>query len=100
MTCVDYAPLLSVTLPYNRHHFQEVWVVTAQRDTATQEVALRNGARVHITDAFYRRGAFYNKWLALEEGLDAMGRSGWLCIMDADVLWPRNLSTAVTESGS
>lgn len=88
MTCVDYSDLLSVTLPYNRHHFKEVWVVTCTRDTATQDIALQHCAKLHITDAFYDDGASFNKWKALEQGLDAMGRRGWLCIMDADVLWP------------
>ena len=91
MVCVDYSDLLAVTLPYNRHHFDEVRVVTTHADTATQNVCEKNNALCHLTDAFYRDGAVFNKWLALEEGLDVMGRHGWLCLMDADVLWPKLL---------
>jgi hypothetical protein len=33
----------------------------------------------------------FNKWKALEEALDYYGRVGWICLMDADVLWPKGL---------
>ena len=91
LVSVDYADLLAITLPYNRHHFDRVVIVTAPGKPDT-EVAHAHGAEVFITDAFYRRGAVFNKWLALEEGLDWMGRSGWICLMDADVLWPKWVS--------
>lgn len=86
---VDYHDLLDMTLPYNRHHFESVMVVTAKRDEATQRIAWANDATVYCTDAFWARGASFNKWAALEEGLDQFGREGWLAILDADVLWPK-----------
>lgn len=91
LVCVDYADILALTLPYNRHHFSEVMVVTALEDHDTKRVAAVNDCRVYSTDSFYDDGADFNKWKALEEGLDRLGRYGWLCIMDADVLWPKNL---------
>lgn len=91
MVCVDYADLLAITLPYNRHHFEDVMVVTSNGDRATQDVCARLGVRMFPTSSFYADGATFNKWRALEEGLDAYGRHGWLCIMDADVLWPKNV---------
>lgn len=91
LVSVDYADLLGVTLPYNRHHFSDVMVVTAPRDEATLAVAVANRCRTHVTEAFYADGAVFNKWAALEEALDAYGRYGWLCLMDADVLWPKNV---------
>lgn len=98
LVCVDYSDLLAITLPYNRHHFDEVMVVTDLTDDASRDVALANDASVYRTDAFYRDGADFNKWRALEEGLDEFGRSGWLCIMDADVLWPKVLPPGFRES--
>ena len=89
LVCVDYADLLSHTLPYNRHHFKQVMVVTSTKDEETKQVARENGCDLFETDAFYDDGAKFNKWKALEQGLDALGRSGWICIMDADVLWPK-----------
>jgi hypothetical protein len=91
LVCVDYADLLGITLPWNRHHFEQVVVVTSPQDKETQRVANHNGAIAFLTDAFYRDGADFNKFLALEQGLDFMGRVGWLCCMDADVLWPKRL---------
>jgi hypothetical protein len=88
LVCVDFDDLLEVTLPFNRHHFQEVVVVTAPRDRGTRRVAKKHRCRTLVTEAFWSAGADFNKWKALEEGLDFMGREGWICILDADVVWP------------
>lgn len=100
LVSVDYAPLLRLTLPYNRHHFTDVMVVTAHRDAETQEVALANGCKFFATDAFYWDGADFNKWLALELALDAYGREGWLCLMDADVAWPKQIPNLDYQIGN
>lgn len=92
LVSVDYTDCLRVTLPYNRHHFDKVLVVTSRpADGELLCLCEQNRVGVFTTDAFYRNGAAFNKWLALEEGLDALGRTGWLCVMDADVLWPQSL---------
>ena len=102
MVAVDYSDLLRITLPYNRHHFEEVWIVTDHRcfesvvDVVSQ-VQDGVGITVLSTDLFYQDGAVFNKWRALEYGLDMMDRRGWLCLMDADVLWPKRL--LVNEEG-
>lgn len=95
LVCVEFSDLLSITLPYNRHHFEDVMVVTHTEDIETIDVASKNECRVFETDAFYRNGADFNKWLALEEGLDAFGRRGVMCLMDADVMWPKSVSLNV-----
>lgn len=89
--CVDFADILSITLPYNRHHFEQIMVVTTRDDIDTQYVAQKNQCHIWMTDAFYEDGAAFNKWKALEQGLDMLGRNGWICIMDADVLWPKKI---------
>jgi hypothetical protein len=91
LTCVNYAPELAITLPYNRHHFDRVLVVTAPQDDATCFTAIANDAEVHVTDAFYVNDDPFNKWRALEQGMDKLGRQGWLAVMDADVLWPKEI---------
>lgn len=96
---VDYGPQLSVTLPYNRHHFDEVLVVSAARDSDTARVAAENDARLFLTDAFWDNGADFNKWKALEQGLDRLGRDGWICLIDADILWPRRAKLPSLEVG-
>lgn len=94
LTAVDYTDLLAVTLPWNAHHFEQVWVVTDETSMEGVFEVVRpysDKVAVHITNAFHDGGATFNKWKALEQGLDQMGRHGWLCIMDADVLWPREV---------
>lgn len=95
MVAVDYDDLVAVTIPYNRHHFDEVWVVTSHQNYDGGQHELRricadNRIKVYVTDAFYRDGAVFNKWAALERCLDYAGRKGWMCLMDADVLWPKD----------
>jgi len=97
---VDYADLLEITLPRNAHHFDQVVVVTAPGDEATLRVVKGvSNAVPFVTDAFYRRGAAFNKGLALEEGFDHLGRSGWLCIFDADTLLPPSFTSEGLELG-
>lgn len=91
MVCVEYGDLLAVTLSYNRHHFDKVLVVTHMADKETIVVCENLGVDYITTPAFYENGAHFNKWKALEEGLDLMGREGLLCIMDPDVMWPKEI---------
>lgn len=96
---VDFADLLAITLPYNRHHFDKVMIVTSNSDLQTVKVAIDNDAEFYRTNAFYDNDAIFNKWKALEEGLDAFGRIGWLCLMDADILWPKKIPSFPMEMG-
>ncbi len=101
MVCVEYADMLALTLPYNHHHFSEIMVVVNPKDVKTFEVLSPylkgDGIGMYPTDAFYRNGAKFNKWLALEEGLDYFGRYGWICIMDADVFWPKEVNLSLEQ---
>jgi hypothetical protein len=94
MVCVDFADILGVTLPRNRHHFKEAWVVTAPDDPVTMmyDWGGKDGLHCLVTDLFYQDGAIFNKWRALEWALDRMGRTGWICNMDCDVVWPKEIS--------
>ncbi len=97
---VDYTDLLSLTLPYNRHHFNRVMIVTSVQDYGNvQPVAEKHNCDVYETNSFYDHGATFNKWLALEQGLDELGRRGFICVMDADILWPKDLHGWKPEKG-
>lgn len=100
LVCVEYEDYLSLTLPYNRHHFDEVMVVTTENDLGTHRVAARHGAKIFTTSSFYSNGAYFNKWAALEEGLEAYGRHGLIAIMDADIVWPKNLPCTEFQMGN
>lgn len=106
MVCVNYEDLLAVTLPYNRHHFEDVCIVTdSASEQRIRDLILPDAPsslceiKLFVTDAFYERGAAFNKWLALERALDWYGRHGWLCVMDADVLWPRDATIPEMKIG-
>jgi len=89
LVSVDYADLLAMTLPRNARYFSRIVVVTTAADTATREVCEPFGnVTVFATDAFYRNGAVFNKGLAIEEGFDVLGRSGWILVTDADIVIP------------
>lgn len=89
VVCVDYADMLARTLPKNAKHFDHVIVVTTLRDSDTIELC-RNIPNVSVfaTDAFYRKGALFNKGLAMEYAMDAYQPLGWTCIFDADIVMP------------
>lgn len=95
---VEYTDLLAITLPYNLHHFEKFYIVTdlASYPSVMEVVAslpehLQQPVKVFPTNLFYDNGAIFNKWLALEWGLDKMGRHGWICQLDADILLPEGL---------
>lgn len=88
--CVNYGPLLAITLERNMRHFQGgCLVITSPDDFETQTTVLgTHGARLQISDAMHRHGARFNKGLAFEECWDVHGRDGWWCIWDADIILP------------
>lgn len=92
LVCVNYGDVLARTLPRNRHHFKEVMIVTTPEDNKTHFLAKQNDCKIFATHSFYDDGAYFNKWKGLEEGLDIFGREGFLCIMDADIVWPKEIN--------
>jgi hypothetical protein len=100
IVCVNYSDYLQITLPYNRHHFEDICVITSFDDRETHEVTKQmNSICLVRTNKFYENNAHFNKWSALEQGLDIFGRFGWLCIMDADILWPKEIKGLKLEKG-
>src|SRR5678815_609847 len=92
---VEYTDLLRLTLPYNRHHFSTFTVVTSNDDFKNvYPIARENNASTFTTNSFYSNGAHFNKWRALEDAITTLNlrSAGWICIMDADVLWPKEIS--------
>lgn len=97
---VDYAGELALTLPRNAKHFDEVLVVTSPADMATQDVvAAVPNASMHLTNAFFRDGAAFNKGLALNEGFKLLQPDGWTVIFDADVVMPDGMYLSDCDIG-
>lgn len=84
-----YARTLEICLVRNMRHLCECVVVTSPDDGHVKAVAAKvPGVRIFETNAFTRYGAKFNKGLAMEEGLDFLGRHEWILIWDADILMP------------
>jgi hypothetical protein len=93
LVCVDYADLLAITLARNFTMFDKVLIVSNDRDSETHALAKSYkyaDVSLYNTDAFYRDGADFNKGLAIEEGFDVLGRDGWIAVLDADIVLPRD----------
>ncbi len=95
--CVNYDDILALTLPHNGEYFEEILIVTSPDDDRTLRLieqikeVFEFNVKIHQTDAFSRHGAHFNKGLALEEGFDKLGREGWTCVLDADIVIPESL---------
>lgn len=89
--CVDYWDFLAISLPRTRKHFDRYLIITTESDRYTREIARQFDCEVLLTDAFYKGGASFNKYLPLEMGLDILGREGWIAIIDADIIWPSHV---------
>lgn len=96
---VDFADFLSVTLPWNRHHFGRILVVTHPEDTETLKVCQQNGVEVLQTEMFHWKRAYFNKWAAVEFGLDYLGKTGWMTLLDADIMIPKAASLPRKQIG-
>jgi len=88
--CVNYDDYLALVLPSWLPLFKEIVVVTSAADAGTQWLVEESSpkVRLHVTDAFYRDGAVFNKGWALHEGMRGMD-CGWIAVLDADVILPR-----------
>lgn len=96
---VDYSDELKISLAWNKQHFASTLVVSHPDDYRTIETAQDLGADLFLTRIFNDRRAAFNMYAALELGLDYMGRSGWIAVMGADILLPRNMPAWTKRTG-
>jgi hypothetical protein len=88
ITCVNYGDFLSASLPFNRHVFDHLVVVTTPEDAQTQHICRHYDVHCLVTDAFGAGGDQFNKGRAINAGLAQLKRTGWLVHMDADIVLP------------
>lgn len=101
VVCVEYDDYLAITLPRMLRHFERIAVITTPEDDRTQNLCASYGATVicHATEVFTVGGAYFNKGAAIEEGFDIVGRSDWLCVLDADIVLPSQLQLDGLRAG-
>ena len=86
---VEFSDFLSVTLPWNQKSLGRILVVTDPEDEATIAVAEQHGAEILTTKVFEDRNAYFNKWSAVNQGLDYLSANDWCLILDSDILLPQ-----------
>jgi hypothetical protein len=97
LVCVDYADYLEHTLPRNKDYFDDIAIVTVDRDEETKKVCDDNGVRYVISDRLYEDDAKFNKGKALNDGWNTMSRSDWLCTFDADIILQDNFRDLIEK---
>src|SRR5690348_8821234 len=85
---VNYGDFLAHTLPYNKHLFNKMVVVTSAVDSRTRRVWDFHNVECQTTDEFYADGGPFNKGRGINVGLRALARTDWLVHMDADIVLP------------
>jgi hypothetical protein len=86
--CIGYDELLAITLPRMLEHLRSVLVITEPEDTATQQLVQQYSRAFCLkTNACTDYGMF-NKGRGIDEGLDIAGRTGWLLIINPDIVLP------------
>ena len=87
---VNFADMLSLTLPKNKRHFDNIVVITDENDRETVNVCRDENVNCYSTDAFYYKGAKLNKGLAINVGFKHLKYRSWIGNLDADIILDEN----------
>lgn len=93
--CVNYDDFLSITLPFNKNHVDDITVVTTKNDLATQQLCRQYGAKVVITDRLHEDGAKFNKGKAINDGFKSLNNPDWILHLDADMILPHDFKDKI-----
>jgi hypothetical protein len=88
ITSVGVADFLAHSLPYNRHQFDQLVVVTAHTDRETQRVCEYWNVRCVLTDRFESHLGHFCKGAGINVGLKALDCDGWVVHLDSDIVVP------------
>lgn len=95
--CVDYADILKLVIPFNRHLFDRWVIVTAPHDKETQDLCKYYKVESVVTDKFYENNDPFNKGKAINEGLKRLKRTDWVLHIDSDIILPANFRQICKE---
>ena len=92
IAAVNYDDLLEITLTENKHNFDEVVIITDNKDLKTQELAKKHKVKCFVTDIFYINNSKFNRGMAYNAVLNALKHElDWVVLMDADVVLTKDL---------
>lgn len=95
--CVNHADILRITIPQNRHLFDNWVIVTSPEDKETQDLCKYYKVNHIVTDKFYENGDPFNKGKGINEGFKQLKRTDWILHMDADIILPANFRQVCKE---
>ena len=98
IVCLNYADFLSQTLPYNLPHVDRVAVVTTYGDARTHAVCRKWSVECVVTDSIRESGQPFNKGAAINHGLAALRMTGWVLLLDADIVLPLTFRNMLDKS--
>jgi hypothetical protein len=88
---VNYSDFLDICLSKNHMHFDNIIVVTTPEDVNTISICKNYENVLCIkTDAFFFKGAKFNKGLAINVGLKCLKYKDWVVNLDSDTVLPEN----------
>lgn len=94
---VNYGDFLSNTLPYNKHLFDKIVVVTDTTDEHTKKICEFWNVQCVQTDDFYLDDPkIANKSRGINVGLQHLSKDGWIVQLDADI-WLPTLTREILE---
>jgi hypothetical protein len=89
IVCINYSDFLSHTLPHNKNQFDKIVVVTDPNDEETQRVCdFFNVQCIQTVGMYYGGDTVPNKGRAINAGLQALEKTGWVVQLDADIYLP------------
>lgn len=95
--CVNHADILRITIPQNRHLFDNWIIVTSPEDKETQDLCKYYKIKHIVTNKFYENGDVFNKAKGINEGFKQLKRTDWVLHLDADIILPANFRQICKE---
>lgn len=102
--CVNYADILSITLPRMIMHFPNITILTSAHDKETIRLAAKHGVSTLISNRWHKNGASFSKSSAVNEWMFRINHNDckWRLTLDADILFPemiQNLTERLDDRG-
>ena len=90
LVCINFGDFLASTLPRNRPNFDHLVIVTSPEDKRTRLLARKYDCQIVYTTRHEQPNNKFNKAKAINDGLGACTKKGWVVLLDADVALSTN----------
>ena len=97
LVCVNYSDYLSCVIESNKKHFDNIIVVTTEKDHETIKLCNDHGVSSVLTNRLYENGDKFNKGKAVNDGIKNLRFNDWVLITDADMYVPDNFKDKINS---